>query len=229
MLNLVQCLWRIRIDFKAVIFDLDGTLLDTLEDIADTSNRVLAKNGFPTHPLERYREFVGSGLNVLITRILPEDKRDDKTVEKCVHEFREDYKHNWNIKTAPYAGIIDTLNRLSQRKVRLAVLSNKPDDFARQCVDDMLSGCHFEMVLGLHDGLRPKPDPTGASQIAGFLKLSPDKILFVGDTDIDMNTATAAGMSPCGVLWGFRSREELEKSGAKAIAGHPSDILGLLD
>ncbi|MBE9503966.1 MAG: HAD family hydrolase [Proteobacteria bacterium] len=216
-------------NFKAVIFDLDGTLLDTLEDIANSTNKVLNSNGFPTHPLNRYCNFAGSGLEVLINRVLPEGRRDEATIEKCVQGFREDYKQNWNIKTKPYDGIADLLDTLNDRKIKLAVLSNKPHDFTLQCVNDMLSNWHFERVQGLHEGLHPKPDPAGAQQIADFLKLSPGEILYVGDTDIDMETATAAGMFPCGVLWGFRSKKELEESGARALIEHPSEILNLLD
>ena len=216
-------------NFKAVIFDLDGTLLDTLEDIANSTNKILINNGFPTHSLNRYRNFVGSGLKVLINRVLPEGRRDEATVEKCVQEFREDYKKNWNIRTKPYDGIADVLDKLSDRKIKLAVLSNKPHDFTLQCVDEMLSHWHFEKVLGLHEGIPPKPDSTGAQQIADFLKLSPGEILYVGDTDIDMETATSAGMFPCGVLWGFRSKKELEESGAKTLVENPSELLNLLD
>ena len=215
-------------NFKAVIFDLDGTLLDTLEDIGNSTNKVLNGNGFPTHPLNRYRNFVGSGLQVLIKRVLPENERNERTIEKCVQEFREDYKQNWNIHTKLYDGIADILDTLSDRKIKLAVLSNKPHDFTRQCVDEMLSLWHFEMVSGLNEESPPKPDPTGARRIADFLKLSPGEILYVGDTDIDMETATAAGMFPCGVLWGFRSKEELEESGAQALIEHPSELLNLL-
>ena len=214
--------------FKAIVFDLDGTLLDTLEDIANSANTVLARHGFPTHNLDDYRNFVGDGVTTLITRVLPGEKRHDDTIAECVRAFREEYSRNWNVKTTPYDGVAEMLDELAARHLKLAVLSNKPDDFTKKCVIELLPDWTFEIVLGLHSGIPPKPDPTGARQIAEHLSVPPSRILYVGDSGVDMKTAIAAGMFPVGVLWGFRSREELQDNGAQALIQRPQDILAVL-
>ncbi len=215
-------------NFKAVIFDLDGTLLDTLEDIADAANSVLLNKGFPFHNIDAYRYFVGDGIRILMSRVLPEEKRDDETVEECVKSFREEYDHNWNVKTKPYEGIPEMLDEMTERGLKLAVLSNKPDDFAKRCVSELFRKWHFEVVLGYHSQIPPKPDPSGAFQIAEQMDVQPEQILYLGDTDIDMKTAVSAGMFPVGALWGFRSLEELKNGGAKEVIKRPQDILKLL-
>jgi len=215
--------------FDAVLFDLDGTLLDTLEDIADAANRVLTRHHYPAHPLDAYRYFVGEGVRVLVWRLLPQDARSEETVDVMHAEFREEYSRNWNAKTKPYEGVPEMLDGLVDRGLKIAVLSNKPDDFTRKCVDELLPRWAFDAVLGHRDGIPPKPDPTGALQVARDLRVSPGRILFLGDSSIDMETALAAGMSPAGVLWGFRDREELERSGARAVIGAPRDVFALLE
>ncbi len=216
-------------NFKAAIFDLDGTLLDTLEDIADAANRVLVDKGFPAHNVDAYRYFVGDGIRILMSRVLPEERRDEDTIEECVWSFREVYSDNWNLKTRPYDGIPEMLDALTARGLKLAVLSNKPDDFAKKCVTELFQKWHFEVVLGYHSRIPPKPDPGGALQIAEQMDVPPEHILYLGDTDIDMKTAVTAGMFPVGALWGFRTLEELAKGGAKELIERPQDILGLLN
>jgi len=215
-------------NFKAVIFDLDGTLLDSLEDIADTANSVLLNKGFPTHSVDAYRYFVGNGNNILMSRVIPEEKRDNKTIDECVKSFREEYNHNWNVKTKPYEGIPEMLDGMTARGLKMAVLSNKPDDFTKKCVSELFRKWHFEVVLGYHSQIPPKPDPSGAFQIAKKMGVHPKDILYLGDTNIDMKTAFAAGMFSVGALWGFRSLEELKNGGAKEVIEQPQDILGLL-
>ena len=215
-------------NFKAVIFDLDGTLLDTLEDIADAVNHVLAKRGFPTHDTDAYRHFVGDGVNILLTRVLPEKKQNEEVVAECVKAFREAYGHYWNVRTKPYDGVPEMLDGLTARGLKMAVLSNKPDDFAKKCVAELLSTWRFEIVFGFHNGIPRKPHPGGALQIAELLDTGPEHILYLGDTDVDMKTATAAGMFPVGALWGFRSVEELRNSGAEKVIARPQDLLQLV-
>ncbi|MCK5230430.1 MAG: HAD family hydrolase [Desulfobulbaceae bacterium] len=215
-------------NFKAAIFDLDGTLLDTLEDIADAVNTVLQRKKFPAHDVAAYRYFVGDGVNILMTRVLPEEKRDDNTVAECVELFREEYSQNYNIKTRLYEGIPEMLDELTARGLKLAVLSNKPDNFVKQCVAEFLRKWHFEVVLGHHNGIPHKPDPTGAIKLAAYMETLPEQILYLGDTDIDMKTAVSARMFPVGALWGFRHLEELKTGGAKKVIERPMDILGLL-
>jgi phosphoglycolate phosphatase len=214
--------------FDAVIFDLDGTLLDTLEDIADAANSVLAAHGYPTHSLADFRYFVGDGARELTRRVLPEKARDDATVDKILAEFKQQYGANWNNKTSVYAGVPEMLDGLVARGLALAVLSNKPDDFTKNCVAELLPDWSFEIVIGLREGLPPKPDPMGAFDVARRLGFRSQRIVFVGDTSVDMKTAVAAGMFPVGALWGFRTADELQLSGAQAIIEKPEDVLSLL-
>ncbi len=215
--------------YKAAIFDLDGTLLDTLEDLGNAVNRVLTANGFPTHEIDAYRYFVGDGEAMLITRALPEEKRSDKIIRSCLKEYRQDYGQNWNVYTRPYDGVEEMLNALVTHGLKLAILSNKPHEFTKMCVSGLLPKWTFDAVLGQQEPIPRKPDPTGALKIAEELKIPPSDFLYLGDTAIDMKTAIAAGMFPVGVLWGFRPAEELQQSGARALINRPMDIMNLLN
>ena len=213
---------------QAVIFDLDGTLLDTLEDIADSTNSILAQRNFPLHDLAAYRRYVGDGLGMLVERALPEGKRTATTIDECVQAFRDEYAVNWNNKTKPYSGVVEMLDALTARHLKLAVLSNKPDDFTKRCVREYLSPWPFDIVRGSNSTTPPKPDPTGAQQIAAHLKIKPSDTLFLGDSGVDMKTAISAGMFPVGALWGFKPKNELEHNGAQAFITHPKELLTLL-
>lgn len=214
--------------FQAVLFDLDGTLLNTLDDLGGAANRVLASKGFPTHPLSDYRYFVGEGAAKLIFRALPPEKRkDDQCVQDCIKAFYEDYDRNWNVSTHPYEGVPAMLDGLSQRRMKMAVLSNKPDSFTQKCAREFLSKWRFEVVFGARENIPRKPDPYGAHEIAALLDIAPSRFIYVGDTAIDMLTANAAGMFAVGVEWGFRPVDELQAAGAKKIIAHPAEILDL--
>ena len=215
-------------EFKAVIFDLDGTLLNSLEDIACSVNKILATHDLPTHKPDDYKIFVGSGISELMTRALPEEERNPDTIDDYVKKFREEYARNWNAKTKPYAGIAAMLDELVSRKIKIAVLSNKLHAFTKQCVDKLLPRWKFNIVMGLQNDIPPKPDPASALQIAKQLNIDPPHILYVGDSDIDMKTAVAACMHPVGVLWGFRTKEELQKNGAKTLIEKPQELLELM-
>lgn len=215
--------------FKAVIFDLDGTLLDTLEDLASAANRVLERNGFPTHDKDAYRYMVGDGAVVLMRRALPEDGRNDVTIFDCVQAFRAEYERGWKIKTRPYDGVAEMLDALAAHGVKMAVLSNKPDDFTRRCVTEYFPQWTFDLVLGQRDTVPLKPDPSGATEISRFLNILPSQFVYLGDTAIDMKTAVAAGMYPVGALWGFRSGQELLENGARLLIKRPPELLHLLD
>jgi len=210
--------------YGAVIFDLDGTLLDTLEDLADATNSVLTRLGFPTHPVSAYRRFVGNGAFELVRRVLPAESRDDKTLEKCHRAFLQTYARNRHSKTHPYPGIAALLDRLANEKIKSAVLSNKPHTMAVEIVKTLLAPWRFETVLGQRNGYSPKPDPAGAFEIAQQMKMSVSEFIFVGDSGVDMKTAAAAGMFPVGAAWGFRSEEELRQSGARTIITDPLKI-----
>ena len=214
--------------YKAILFDLDGTLLNTLEDLGDAVNRVLAAMRFPTHKLDEYRYFVGDGTAMLITRALPEEKRNDDTIRACLEAFRQDYGRNWKLKTRPYDGVTEMLDDLTAHGLKMAVLSNKSHEFTKRCVADLLPNWTFHVVLGQRDAVPLKPDPAGALEVAERLNIPPANFLYLGDSAVDMKTAIAAGMFPVGVLWGFRLAEELQENGAQALIERPSEVLNLL-
>jgi len=211
--------------FRAVLFDLDGTLLDTLDDLADSMNASLRRFGFPPHPVDTYRILVGDGLLHLVSRALPEGHRDDTTVDNVAGAQWEEYAKKWANKTHPYEGVPELLDTLQDRGITMCVLSNKPDDFTRIIVQKFLSKWRFAVVRGQSEDTPIKPDPTAANQIALKLGLRNSEFLYVGDSNTDMKTASAAGMFGVGVLWGFRPKDELIAAGAKALIERPSDLL----
>jgi phosphoglycolate phosphatase len=218
-----------NIDFHAILFDLDGTLLDTLTDIANSANAALIRLGFPTHPVDAYRYFVGDGSDRLVRRILPESHHDGETLKKCREAIIDEYAQRWAENTRPYPGIVKLLSELERRGIPKAVLSNKRDDFTKLTVAKLLTGFSFDVVRGARASVPIKPDPAAALQIAEDLHVPPERFLYLGDTNTDMQTARAAGMFGVGVLWGFRTAEELSANGAEALLSAPMDTLSLLD
>lgn len=214
--------------FQAVVFDLDGTLLDTLDDIAAATNAVLQQMSLPQHPRESYKHFVGQGVRVLFEQVLPEEMRTLDVIEECVAMFETTYDAHWDVLTRPYDGIPELLTELVQRGLPLAVLSNKPHAFTMKCVERFLAQWPWAVVMGQRDEVPRKPDPAGALAIAAQIGVEPATCLYVGDTNIDMQTAVAAGMYPLGVAWGFRSVEELRAHGAAAIIDTPAELLQTL-
>jgi len=215
--------------YQAAIFDLDGTLIDSLADLGDAVNRVLARRGFATHPGDAYRMFVGDGAAVLMRRALPPEARDAATHQECLQAFLQDYGRNWNVKTRPYPGIGPLLDELAGRGLKLAVFSNKPDFATQDCVAALLPSWSFDMVLGQREGRPPKPDPAGALDIARHLEVAPGQTMFVGDSAVDVRTALAAGMLSVGACWGFRGSGELRAAGARVLIEHPAELLQILD
>ncbi len=208
----------------AILFDLDGTLLDTLADLADAANRVLAASGLPIHDQNAYRRFIGDGSRLLITRALPQDRRDPSTVDTFLKRFKTDYGANWKSATHPYPGIQDLLHDLVRGGIPLAVVTNKPQAFAECCLAHFFPDVVFRMVRG-QEGNRPlKPDPAPALDAAAHLGVVPAACLLLGDSGVDMQTARAAGMLPVGASWGFRPVAELTAAGAAGIARHPRDV-----
>ena len=220
---------RLTIEFQAILFDLDGTLLDTLADIAGAANAGLKLLGFPAHPIESYRRFVGDGAGCLARRVLPEDHQDDETVDRCRQAIADEYAKCWADNTKPYPGVPELLAELQARDVPMAVLSNKPHDATRFVVEGYFPDCHFQVVRGALPSVPVKPDPAGAIQIAEELDILPGRFVYLGDTDTDMRTAVAAGMFPAGALWGFRTAEELTANGAKALVKTPQEVLNLFE
>lgn len=212
-----------RMTFDAVMFDLDGTLADTLTDIAAAANHALTRLGRPTFPVSRYRYLAGQGLQWLMTEAMGADH--GHLVEAGMSAFRAYYAEHSMDHTAPYDGISDLLDVLTERKVTLAVLSNKPDAATQQVVADVFDRWRFDAVRGQRDDTPLKPDPAGALAIVSKLGIPADRWLYVGDTNVDMQTAKAAGMFALGVLWGFRDEPELRASGADAIIAHPREVL----
>lgn len=215
--------------FHAVLFDLDGTLLNTLDDLADSANAVLGQLDFPQHPVEAFKYFVGDGVENLMRRALPAEFRDAATIAQGTTLMRAEYGRRWADKTRPYQGVPELLDALTARGTRMTVLSNKPDEFTKLCVGRLLPRWQFEVVIGARPGQPRKPDPTAAVEIARQLRVAPAQILYLGDTNTDMQTAVSAGMFPVGALWGFRTAEELAASGAKTLVAKPLDVLGLVE
>jgi phosphoglycolate phosphatase len=214
--------------YRAVLFDLDGTLVDTLQDLADSANYVLASSGFPQHEVQAYRYFVGSGVQALASMALPEDARDRQTVDIVASRIEEAYSRRWAEHTLPYPGIPELLDALTDLGIRMAVLSNKPQRSAELTVSRLLPRWHFDIVEGERPGVPLKPDPFAALQIARLMKMEPGEFLYLGDSATDMRTAVAAVMYPVGALWGFRTAQELLTGGAKALIQRPVDLLPLL-
>ncbi len=215
---------------RAVVFDLDGTLLDSLEDIADAANAILSAQGFATHDVKAYRYFVGDGVRRLVQRTVPASARDDlPLIDQLIQEFTARYQQTWNAKSRLYEGIPELLNGLSARQINAAILSNKPQAATQQCVDHFLSAWSFAAVLGQHAGRPPKPDLTGVHEIVQLLQVQPHACLYLGDTGVDMQTARLSGMIPIGAAWGFREVEELTQAGAHAVIDHPLQLLEVID
>ena len=211
--------------YRAVLFDLDGTLLNTLEDIADATNAALRQLGFPEYPLEPYKLFVGDGVETLIRRVLPTAACTAPLIAQCATLMRAEYGQRWKMKTRPYEGVSELLDELTARGIKMAVLSNKPAAFTRLCVSELLARWEFAVVVGETPAVPKKPDPGGALQIARQLGLAPAEFVYLGDTNTDMQTAVGAGMFAVGALWGFRTPEELLANGAKLLITKPLELL----
>ncbi len=208
----------------SIIFDLDGTLVDTLVDLAETCNEVLFHQHFPTHPTLAYKKFVGDGLQTLMKRAAPAGTKD-AVIQQCCLSFKNLYSRNWKRNSCPYAGIDDMLSALMKHNVRLAVLSNKPHDFTRIFVNEFFPNGEFSIVYGQRDGVPKKPDPAVALEVAKFLDTRPQEMFFVGDSGVDIQTGKAAGMLTAGVTWGFRSIEELTENKADVLINNPLELL----
>lgn len=215
--------------FKAAVFDLDGTLLNTLEDIADSVNTMLSSHQFPRHSYETYKYLVGDGLTELVTRAIPSENRTKEITDICIKEAFAEYQQHWNVKTKIYKGIPELLSGLRSKGLNLTILSNKPDELTQKTVKHFLSDFPFKLVIGESPKFPKKPDPESTLYIAKTLNLSPSECVYFGDTSIDMKTAKSAGMFAVGVLWGFRKARELAEYGANLLIYNPADFFSQLD
>ena len=214
---------------KLVIFDLDGTLLDSLADLADSCNYLLRNYGFPEHPLDSYRYFVGDGIHKLVERVLPKDKRQMDFVEQFFQEMVAYYDIHKADKTMPYYGIVKTLETLQQQGIMLAVASNKVNKAMMPLMEHYFPTIKFTAVLGQREGIPVKPHPQIVYDILQIADVRPEEALYVGDTDVDMDTAHGAGLKAVGALWGYRDRQELTEHHAEYIIERPEELLELID
>jgi phosphoglycolate phosphatase len=216
---------------KAVIFDLDGTLLDTIEDITAASNRVYEPRGLGTFSNDEMKTLVGEGAEELIRKVFAWRGRpapDVAVIAEILIDYRREYQSCWPDHSRPYPGVIDLLAGLARRGVKTAVLSNKSDIYTSRMTDALLPGHRFGVVRGARPGVPLKPDPAPALAIAAELGVAPPACAFVGDTNVDMSTARSAGMLAVGALWGFRTADELTRNGASALIASPLELLARL-
>ena len=213
---------------NVIIFDLDGTLLDTLDDIAISANFALVTLGFHPEPVSKYRYFVGEGVFKLFENIFSSNPQNQEILQKAVTLFEEHYTKQFSQNTKLYDGISKLLTFLQKRGFTMAILSNKPDSFTKMCALKYLRAWKFDVVYGARDGVPRKPHPQGALEICELLHVKPEECYYLGDTMIDMQTANGAGMIALGALWGFRDEEELLAHGAKYTVKNPSDVIKLL-
>ena len=209
--------------YQTVIFDLDGTLLDTIQDLADAGNWVCRRNGWPEHSVEEFKTMVGHGLSNLVARFSPEGSRSPLLLANALSQFCEYYgAHNMD-KTAPCAGMPELVRRLKAAGLQLAVYSNKADEFSQVIVEHYFPGI-FVLIRGKLDGVPVKPDPTGTRVVLSALGADPARTLFVGDSSVDVETGHNAGLKACGVTWGFRSKASLAEAGADFIVDTAEEL-----
>ncbi|MET0944951.1 MAG: HAD family hydrolase [Flavobacterium sp.] len=213
--------------YKGIIFDLDGTLVNSLEDISDAMNNVLTSLNYPTHTYDAYQYFIGSGLRNLVSKALPASNNSENEIEVCFENMIAEYREICTLKTKPYAGIVELLDDLVSRDIKLAVFSNKADELTKKIASEIFPD-YFNTAVGLSTEALKKPNPFEALEISKNWNLKTEEIIFIGDSDIDMLTATNANMFPLGVSWGYRTEEELIASGAKLVINTPSDLIEIL-
>ena len=213
---------------KLAVFDLDGTLLYTIEDLAASVNFALNALGYPTHSVDTYKYMVGSGIKNLVFNAMPEDKREDALVEKTKDIMMSYYKDHYADKTLVYSGIEELLLKLKEKGIHIAVCTNKAHDMAVKVIEKLLPGM-FEVIIGKSDNRPLKPDPFSVNEIMAHFGVAPNETVFIGDSGVDIITAINSKTTPIGVLWGFREEQELKENGASHIAKTANDILEIIN
>ncbi len=213
--------------YRWVIFDLDGTLLNTIDDLADAGNWVCEQHGWPTHQTAEYCYMVGNGIPKLVERFTPPENRDSETLKQVLAEFSARYDAHKEDKTAPYPGMVELIRRLDAAGVVTAVLSNKADDLAGPVVERYYPGL-FSVVQGALPGVPVKPDPALLHRLMERMGADPENTLFVGDSNVDIQTAKNGSLPGCGVLWGFRTQAELEEADADFLVSDPEQLYALI-
>lgn len=214
--------------YKAVLFDLDGTLINTLEDLAAASNYALAAYGYPLRPVEDFKLLAGNGVAVMLERAMPQGERTPGRVAELKEKFLEYYAEHYADKTAPYDGVTELLQTLKAKGYKRAVVTNKVEEMARVILDKLYPDC-FDLIFGQRDGVPTKPDPTLARMAMEELGVSPAECVFMGDSGVDIQTAVNSGALPVGVLWGFREEGELLENGAKRLISRADQLLDILE
>lgn len=210
-----------------IVFDLDGTLIDTLEDLMDSVNFALAKYDFPPRNLDEIRSFVGNGVKRLVYLSVPEGTSEEIS-EKCLNVFKEHYKGNSRNKTAPYAGINEMLEKVKEKGYKTAVVTNKIQDAAIEIIRSFF-GDKIDVIIGQVDGVAQKPEPDGVWLALEKLGVSKENAVYVGDSEVDCMTAHNAGIPCIGVTWGFRDRSVLEEHKAEFIIDKPEELFAVID
>ncbi len=213
---------------KVFIFDLDGTLINSLADIAEAVNRALDEHGFPRRPLGLFPQFIGEGVHKLVERAVPGEALPGIDIPGMMADYQRHYAETWHEQTVPYAGIETVIRVLRAAGMLTAVLSNKPDHFTKLCCDHFFPAGSFAAVVGAREGVPRKPHPAAGLDLARQLGVFPEECAYVGDSGLDMQFAVNTGMFPLGVLWGFRGEDELRANGASRLVARPEEILSLL-
>jgi phosphoglycolate phosphatase len=213
---------------KAFIFDLDGTLINSLADLAAAINRMLVKRGYPTRELDLFPKFIGEGMRQLVERALPESAREEGNITECLLDYVSEYERCWHEQTQVYDGMTEVLNELKARGYPVGCISNKADAFTQLCCAHFFPSFTWDVIFGQREGIPRKPDAAAAHEAAALLGLSVAECAYVGDSGIDMQFAKNAGMYAVGVTWGFRAEIELRENGSDTLCREPRDLLGLL-
>jgi len=215
--------------FKSAIFDLDGTLLDTIIDLSNSMNAVLKKHGYMLHDYKSYKIFIGKGIKNLVKKALPSENINNEKLNKYLSEMEDEYSKRCFENTIPYPGIIELLNHMQNSSITISVYSNKADNFTKKMVKKYFPSINYAFIIGARENFKLKPDPSVPKEISESLGIKPEDFMYIGDSEIDMQTAVNSGMFPVGALWGYRNEKELVDNGAKLLLKNPMDLIDFIE